>query len=121
MDEGSTKDAINSGDYESLFNYITSFAMPSEDGVNHYIDRYKNKIDIYRVYDKNDIVPKLLPPARHLGKPIQYGDKLNYKDLINKDKMWKIHWMQNYKSQIENNKPQNPNAGANLLMDLIKN
>ncbi|MEA1916153.1 MAG: lipase family protein, partial [Campylobacterota bacterium] len=121
MDEGDVKKSIKSGSITAVASSAldSSLSTKSEKGVNFYIDRYKNRIDIYRVYDKNDLIPKLLPPARHLGKEVQFGDKLSAKELIDMDKMWKIHWMNNYIKQIKKGKPQDPNSGNSVASQLM--
>ena len=123
MDEGETKEQMSSttmeGKLGALSNIALSSVTGSEKGENYYIDRYSDKIEIFRVYDKNDMVPKLLPPARHLGIPVMYGESLSKKDLLNKDKLWRIHWMDNYKKQINNTNPQDPSTKSGGLTDLI--
>jgi hypothetical protein len=124
MDEGDTKEQMHSFGLEGKVGAITDIAMNSAmgnntKGTNYYIDRYQNKIKIYRVYDSNDLVPKLLPPARHLGIDVMYSSQISKKDLINKDKMLKLHFMSNYFNLIQNQKPQDPSTKSGGLIDLV--
>ncbi len=122
MDEGSQKEQMSSTSLEGKFTAISDIAvssvMGSEKGTNYYIDRYNDKIEIFRVYDNNDIVPKLISPARHLGTPVLYGESLQKKDLLNTDKLWEIHWMDNCINQVKNFKPKDPSSKSNGLIDL---
>ncbi|MBN2781699.1 MAG: lipase family protein, partial [Campylobacterales bacterium] len=112
MDEGDTKEGISTASIDGKLGALASVASSTLQGhsatKNYYIDRYFDKIEIFRVYDYNDMVPKLISPARHLGIPVMYGKELSKKDLLDTDKLWKIHWMQNYKDLIQNSKPLDP-------------
>lgn len=124
MDEGMVKQEINSSSLEgklgAVYEVSSSLVMGSEKKKNFYIDRYQTRLNLFRIYDKNDIVPKLIPPARHLGTPVMYGEKVPKSDLIDVKKMWRLHWMSNYKKQINNFEPQDPKTQKGGLIDLIK-
>lgn len=127
MEEGATKDQMSSLGLDGKFQALGSVALgaiggnsgQSSGGENYYIDRYSDKIDIYRVYDSNDLVPKLLPPAQHLGRAVMYKSTLSSSDLGNVNKLWKIHFMSNYKEHIKNSEVQNPATKSGGIIDLL--
>jgi len=112
MDEGALKNSIHSlgldGKLSSFGQIVqgvlSGYSNQSDTGTNYYIERYNGKVNIYRVYDKNDIVTKMMPPARHLGTPVPFDSNLKSGDYLSPQKIWRLHFMDNYFNHINGNK-----------------
>ncbi len=124
MDEGMTKERMNSlalaGKAEAIKDIAKTTLLGNESkAVNYYIERYFDKVQIFRIYDSNDIVPKLIPPARHLGTPVMYQSKISAKELLDKNKHLQLHLMNNYFNLIQNTQPLDPATKTGGLIDLV--
>lgn len=107
MSEGADKENLVSNSLmkratglgSALLSDLTSSSKANE--VNHYIDRYKNKINLVRFYDTNDVVPKLFAPSRHMGTAVGLEGKYGIRDFMSPMKILKTHNMKNYIQQIK--------------------
>ncbi|MEA3228477.1 MAG: lipase family protein [Campylobacterota bacterium] len=109
MSEGASKNKLTSSSIIGKFGGMGSALMADmsaekvdENEVNYYIDRYTKEVNLFRLYDSNDIVPKLFAPTRHLGTPIGFEGKYGLADLRQPMKIIKTHNMGNYMNQIKN-------------------